>query len=389
MSNRRVNFGDKSGSSRPIRGRARSLALRLVTAISLVGVLSACQTVTEPARQAEPVASEPTPIASTLPSPPEISLASAIDLLQRGREGEALRVLEALDSGGSGSASTASRLRRQIKEPVEELIPGPYEIRTVRAGETLSEIAQRVLGDPLMFYALARLNAIPEPRLVGAGESIRVPAHVEAAPAATEAAAAPAQEAASRSQDIDTVAGYLARSGRPDEAWQMLVLEVESGAVSPSLENSLTELTLARAEDLQRRAGFDEALESLSRVLAALRPEHPGRALLTRKLDAVRKASWLAQARRARESGDLVEAFRLAQKAENAATGAGAASLIGELREALLDQLHNEALVAWRDRDVDRAIRHWETLLEAVPDFEPARVYLDRARQLRERLERP
>lgn len=58
-----------------------------------------------------------------------------------------------------------------------------------------------------------------------------------------------------------------------------------------------------------------------------------------------------------------------------------------ESREVPVDQYHDHALRAWRDRRVDEAISLWEELLTVDPDFEPAHVYLARARELQQRLQ--
>lgn len=332
------------------------------------------------------------PAAAAGSSEPEISLASALDLLQRGREGEALEVLDRLDTGRPDSV--AARLRRQIETPIEDLIPGPYETITIEAGETLSEIALRVLGDPLMFHALARLNRIEEPRRVAAGATIRVPGRVGEASAETEPVSEPVNaprprpSGDSRAEDIDTVARYLARSGRPDEGLRMLLLEIESGASGDALGESFTELTLTRVDQLLAEERFEEAGQRLTRAIQALGPENPNQPVLERKTAEVRGEDLLFRARRVRTDGNLVEAHRLAREASRIGELPAAAALAENYREQLIDSLHNDALIAWRDRDVDRAIRLWETLLESVPDFEPARVYLERARRLRARLDR-
>ena len=350
--------------------------------------LSACQTGPQPTRSAEPMPGESTGVdQSGGTTQSEISLASALELLQSGEESAALAVLEQLDAERPGSV--AARIRRQIESPVEELIPGPYETITIEAGETLSEIALRVLDDPLMFYALARLNRIEEPRLVSAGESIRVPRRPDRATTDPEPVAQPRtpESPESRVEDIDTVARYLARSGRPDEGWRMLLLEIESGTSGAALAGSLTELTLSRAGELQAQEQFDEAAQRLDRVIQALDAGDPNQALLEQKLAEVRGQHLLSQARRAQADNELTKAYRLVLEANRTGAAPDADGLVDYLRNRLIDSLHNDALIAWRDRDVDRAIRHWETLLESVPDFEPAKVYLDRARRLRARLD--
>ena len=75
------------------------------------------------------------------------------------------------------------------------------------------------------------------------------------------------------------------------------------------------------------------------------------------------------------------------QALEQSPDDQGVIALERELRERWTSDLHAEALRAWRQRDVDLSIRIWQHLLERVPDFEPAAVYLERALELRRRLQ--
>jgi len=357
-------------------------------------VLAACQTPVEEPSEPEAVAPEPAAPLRAEPEPlPEVSLGSAIDLLQRGRERPALRVLDELERQNPGNEAVAN-LRRQIEAPVDELIPGPYARVEVLPGESLSLIAERVLGDPLMFYALARLNGIPEPWRVAAGESIRIPAGARARELASPEVARADRDGQgdSRARTIRIVADELVRSGRIDEAWRMLLLEAEAGSANAELESALVALTERRAADLLERGRFDAAMEGLGRVLEVIDADHAAVAGLAALKQRARVGQLAESAREARAQGDYVEAYRLARRAAEIARADGSEQveeLVSELREALVEHLHNDALVAWRDRDVDLAIRLWESLVEVVPDFEPAAIYLERARQLRRRLDEP
>jgi hypothetical protein len=150
------------------------------------------------------------------------------------------------------------------------------------------------------------------------------------------------------------------------------------------------ELTLVAARDAMERAAFGTALDLLSDAETALGARVDAFPDIGSEQTRARTEMLLQQARLAQLRGDLVGAYALARQAATAAPGADAARRIAvELRGSLVEHLHNDALTAWRDRDVDRAIRTWETLLQSVPDFEPAAVYLERARQLRSRLDQP
>lgn len=380
------------GSGDDTRWRAPSLRVLITAATACLSF--ACQWLPVEEDQQPAAAPEPAPAPSEVRQPEpqlEPSLAEAMDLLQRGREEGALRMLDALGESGPVVAS----LRRQILEPVEELIPGPYRRVEVQPGETLSQIAERELGDPLMFYALARLNEIAEPRLVAVGQALRVPVASHRSAPEQSGSEPPSGgpvapvAATARDRDVATVIDYLLRTGESADAWRMLVLETESGSAGPEMRDSLVALTLARADEQQREGRFERALDELSRAIRALGPAHAGAgALATRKLE-VQAADWVRRAREARSRGELIEAHESAARAAALGVDAEADALFSEIRDELVERLHNEALVAWRDRDVDRAIRTWESLLAEVPDFEPASVYLERARRLRERLDRP
>lgn len=113
----------------------------------------------------------PPPCSSPVPTVPRLA-----DLLDQGQEDKARTELKCLLAEDPGSAN-AQLLLRHIESDVADLFgkdfrPYPY---TLRPNETLSMVAQRVYGNPLHFYALARYNGIKVPRQVSAGQTIRVP----------------------------------------------------------------------------------------------------------------------------------------------------------------------------------------------------------------------
>jgi Tfp pilus assembly protein PilF len=112
----------------------------------------------------------------------------AIELLHRGEENRARSLLEAALRQEPGNVS-ARRLLEEIEtDPVQQL-GERSRAYVVRDTDTMTGLAERFVGDPLMFYALARYNHIV-PNDLATGQTIRVPDHGR--PAQTAAHAPPA-----------------------------------------------------------------------------------------------------------------------------------------------------------------------------------------------------
>lgn len=328
----------------------------------------------------------PVPAARETQSQPA-DLPTAMEYLESGRGDEARQVLAELAEEAPGSTIVAGLLR-QIDVPPEKLLPGPYRQVEVGPGESLSLIAARELGDPMMFYALARLNGIDVPARIPVGTLLRVPAHAEpdAEPAPAEIAEAPAEISA---REIESVAEYLARSGQEQQARDMLADKLAEGDGADSTRELLAGLTLAHAGELRAAAEYDRAIGAIDQALAVIGTADQRSDLIAER-QRIQSQYLRDIALRLREEGKLVAAYQTARRAAGFGSASdNVAALADDLRAELVESLHNEALLAWRDRNVDLAIRTWESLLAVVPDFEPARVYLERARLLRKRLDEP
>lgn len=105
----------------------------------------------------------------------------AIALLNRG-EAAAARVKLMRVLGRQPGDDVARQLLRQIDTDPRELLGRENYSYTLREGETLSIVAQRALGNPMLFYALARYNNIAVPESAGAGLTILIPGRRPAPP---------------------------------------------------------------------------------------------------------------------------------------------------------------------------------------------------------------
>lgn len=361
-----------------------------------------------------------------------VRLLDAIDRMQAGDGEQALAVLRRLQSADPAS-NTLRLLRRQVETDPEEILPGPYRNVTVQRGESLSQIAARDLGNPLLFYALARLNGIDEPRRIQTGTVLRVPESMsvdggaerrpeltDAAPEQPEAteddatmhdsepagpddtdttiiadtrmadaAAADDRAGAAERSELETVARYLLSNGQPTDARQMLLEAARSGRISPRAEQLLVELTLDHSEAERLAGRYDSAVAALTGAAGVL-SQGALRQRLAHKRQRVEIESLLERASAFQRESRYDQAHALAREAVVMdPQHERAVAVEAMLREALVNDFHERALRAWRARDIDLAIRTWQRLLEVEPDFEPAQVYLERAKRLRQRLSEP
>lgn len=105
---------------------------------------------------------------------PRERVSLAVGMLDEGNDEQAaVELRAALEEQPNNRA--AQRLLQQITDDPRALLGGNARPYTVRAGETMSELADRYLGDPLMFYALARYNDLEAPNQLSAGQRLMIP----------------------------------------------------------------------------------------------------------------------------------------------------------------------------------------------------------------------
>jgi tetratricopeptide (TPR) repeat protein len=165
--------------------------LRLMAAATLVGLmLAGCQT-----KKAEVAsASSKAPVEDETWAG-RAGVKDAIALLNEGKPDEARRHLIKVLEAQPGDA-IARRLVTQIDSDPKVLLGARNYSYKLKEGDSLSSLAQRHLGDPMMFYALARYNDITVPTAVTPGQSILIPGKKLAAPktAKKEPKAEPAEK---------------------------------------------------------------------------------------------------------------------------------------------------------------------------------------------------
>ncbi len=150
------------------------MRLHIVSAVLASLVLTACATTGGPAASptGKPVA------AAVVKAKPGLTPAerqkAAIDHLYHGQPEQARAELRALIL--EQPANTVARgLLEQVDQDPHALLGDKSYAYKVRPGETMSVLAQRFLGDPMMFYALARYNGMSTPTEIVAGQTLQIP----------------------------------------------------------------------------------------------------------------------------------------------------------------------------------------------------------------------
>lgn len=144
----------------PRPGRAVSLSLAVV-------LLSGCNGSTPHVASASGAATRASADAQE-------KVRQALALLHEGKPDPARKRLVAALAARPDYAAAASLLKQIDMDP-RALLGRNAERYTVRQGDTFAEIAQRAMGDPLLFYALARYNGFAQPDALVPGQSIMVP----------------------------------------------------------------------------------------------------------------------------------------------------------------------------------------------------------------------
>lgn len=391
------------GGGRPI-SEPWTIAARCAWLILLAVVMSSCALFREESPEPPPVV-EPEP--EPMPEAPRPSgdAGDALRLIEVGRYDDARELLEWLMEQGQGNA-TVRLLLRQIVVPPEQQLPGPYRELELPAGDSLSQVAERELGNPMLFVVLARLNDIDVPRNVPAGTVLRLPepspqpepepesesdpeSESEPQPVQDESgdAATSAAEPETTASDLLTVSDYLHASGQPDQALALLRHALLESDPPPGLQEHVAERSVERADELAGQGEFDQASAVLREGLDVVTRPGP-KSSLEQELANLEARDLMRQAREQRDAGDLKMAHDLARRAYSRSSSLEATNtLYGEIREQYRRETHERALTAYRERDVDLAIRSWQELLTRIPEFDAARIYLKRAEELRSRLD--
>jgi predicted Zn-dependent protease len=102
------------------------------------------------------------------------SLDRALAALNQGDEAEARKQIGLLLKANPADASALVLQESLDRDPVELLGPKSFPY-TVQPGETMMSVAEKLLGNKLKFYQLARYNGVKVPDSLTAGTVLKIP----------------------------------------------------------------------------------------------------------------------------------------------------------------------------------------------------------------------
>ena len=176
----------------------------------------------------------------------------AVESLEAGHRERAKVELEAILAESPGD-NTARRLLSQIDGDPRAMLGERHHPYTVQTGDTMTTLAERFLGDPLMFYALSRYNGIDAPNQMQVGATLMIPESRRARPAMTastpRSTPAPAAPAAvtridpARANQLRLQALQQLNTGAVDRAVSLLRQARELDAANPAIQRDLDRAT--------------------------------------------------------------------------------------------------------------------------------------------------
>lgn len=311
--------------------------LTIAAVLALAGCTSTSAPPTPPPETQKPSAAATEPV----PRPPatlaeqqqaqKVALRVA-DLLEAGTETEARSELDRALTLDPNNKLAQNFLRQLTVDPATALGTESFAY-TVRPGETLSKIAGRYMNDIYAFYLLARYNDVKVPRLVSAGQTIRVPgkAPPPEPPPVKQPRSEPPKHKSPKTSDKERV---VVEREEAEPAPPPPPVQPPPEVVSPA-EKAYREGLAAQ------RSGNRERAYQQFRHAAQLDPGHA---------DARAKAD--------------------------------------QLRREIALQHERNARSAFARQDLEGAIRNWDRVLELEPGNDNARLEKQKAQSLKQKIDK-
>lgn len=325
--------------------------LAVLTVLSIAGGAGCAQAPTaQPAVQSQSETSHAAVVDSSAPQTadaPLMPLKEIIVLTENGQDDQARAALKTFLKKEPKNPQALSLQRQLTTDP--RVLMGAHVVKyTVQNGDTLGGLAQKYLGSSLKFVALARYNHIQRSRDLRVGQVIEVPDISSAVSAPAASAILPVAPVPQNTEPAASVAAEKSAEATPPA--------VVAPKATPKAAPGLIEPPVVKAS------------------VAAHAPTADAKALEQSGMVAYKQKQWEA-------------AYTALSSAVLASPGIEpATSTLATLKPKLVRQYHEQALVDFRQQQLNQAIALWDKALAIDPNYEPALGYRARALELQRRL---
>jgi tetratricopeptide (TPR) repeat protein len=324
----------------------------LLSALVVAALATGCAGIRAPQTSVEPDDGAASEMREGQEGSPQRAAGSVASLIGDGHYDEA-RVLLEERLARNPEDSQARSLLHQLTVDAQALLGPPGSEHIVVAGDSLSALADRYLGDPQLYVLLARYNGIKQPRSLTVGQRIALPRQSDAA----QADDAGRRAGVSESGPVPASAAEVRRA-------------IEEALDAGKLDVAADRLARARTAPASRE--WSGWLVPLGQRLEALQWQQRGVEAEARD-EMVGREQALAAFERALSIRPDLEPAKTRRVA---------------LRTALVEDYHRAAVVHFRNQRIDEALALWDKALVLDPGFEPALGYRARALEIKRRLDR-
>lgn len=284
-------------------------------------------------------------------------LAEARTALARGAQHEARRKLLSVLAMEPDNTTAAALLRGSVRE-VE------FVTHTVRAGDTLSSLADRYYGDRSRSEVIWETNGLPPGRPLVVGSTLKIP----------EIPGLPFMPGAAKPAASAPVAALAPAAPTPPRAMP------ERPSSTPEEPPEVNPM-LADIREAIDRKDYGSALADIDKYIA-MNPSDRELVEL-KKLTLYRQGYWLLEQKSYDEGYKTLRRLAKIQPDYLDIT-----SLVQQARRQVIDHHYQEGIRHFREERLEEAVGEWRLVLDMEPQHPNARRNIEQAERLLEALER-